>query len=74
MGTEMIDTVYGVDFSGAKRPGKTTWVAALEGVEYLALRRRCLDLESHLAADVRQRAQVHREDDSDHGSVCTSTE
>lgn len=26
----MIDTVYGVDFSGAKRPGKTTWVAKLE--------------------------------------------
>ena len=26
----MIDTVYGVDFSGAKRAGETTWVAKLE--------------------------------------------
>ena len=28
----------------------------------------------HLAADARERAQVRREHDADHGSVCTSTE
>ena len=33
-----------------------------------------LDLELHLAVDVRQRAQMRREHDSDHGSVWTSTD
>src|SRR4051794_30611877 len=36
----MIETVYGVDFSGATLPGKTTWIATLEptAVERPALR------------------------------------
>src|SRR4051812_13279990 len=33
-----------------------------------------LDLNLYLAAGLRQRAQVCREHDSDHGRVCTSTE
>ena len=49
-------------------------IAGLERVEDRALRDRALDLDAHLAADVRQRPQMRREHDSNHGSVCTSTE
>ena len=49
-------------------------IAGLERVEDRALRDRALDVELHLAADVRQRPQMRRQHDSDHGSVCTSTE
>src|SRR5207244_8385935 len=57
----------------ANRPAQHR-IAGLERVEHRALRGRTLDLERHLAADARQRPQMCREHDSDHGSVCTSTE
>src|SRR5437899_4322220 len=47
-------------------------VAGLECVEDRALRGLTLDVELHLAADARQRPQMCREYDSDHGSVLTS--
>jgi len=49
-------------------------IAGLERVEDRALCDPALDFELHLATDVRQRPQVWREYDTDHGSVCTSTE
>src|ERR1035438_5578391 len=49
-------------------------VAGFERVEDRALRDSTLDLKFDLAADVRQRPQMLRQYDADHGSVCTSTE
>src|SRR5260370_28602663 len=49
-------------------------IAGLERVEYRALRDRTLDLDLHLGAGVRQRSQMCRKYDADHGSVWTSTE
>ena len=57
----------------ADRPAQHR-IAGLERVEDRALRDRALDLELHLAVDARQRPQMRREHDSDHGSVWTSTE
>jgi hypothetical protein len=57
----------------ADRPAQHR-IARLKSVEDRALRHLALDLELHLAADVRQRSQMCREHDSDHGSVWTSTE
>src|SRR2546425_11777634 len=57
----------------ADRPAQHR-VAGLERVEHRALRGLTLDLELHLAADARQRSQMCREYDSDHGSGWTSTE
>src|SRR3954452_1789809 len=57
----------------ADRPAQHR-VAGLERVEDRALRGRNRDGEPHLAVDVRQRPQVRREDDSDHGRVWTSTD
>src|SRR6516165_9300306 len=49
-------------------------VAGLERVEDRALRNLAVDVELHLAIDARQRSQMHREHDSDHDSVWTSTD
>ena len=49
-------------------------VASLERVQNGALGDLAVDLDAHLGADVRQRAQMRREYNSNHGSVCTSTE
>src|SRR5439155_1295763 len=49
-------------------------IAGLEGVEERALRGSALDVELHLAVDARERPQMCREHDSDHGSVWTSTD
>ncbi len=49
-------------------------IACLEGVEDRALRDLPLDLERHLALDVRELAQMWRQHDADHGNVCTSTD
>ena len=57
----------------ADRPAQHR-IAGLERVEDRALRDRALDLELHLAVDVRQRPQMRRKHHSDHGSVWTSTE
>ena len=57
----------------ADRPAQHR-IAGLERIEHRALRDRALDLERHLAADMRQRSQMLREYDANHGSVCTSTE
>src|SRR2546426_1701400 len=57
----------------ADRPAQHR-IAGLERVEDRALRGLTLDVERHLAVDVRQRPQMCRKHDSDHGSVWTSTE
>ena len=57
----------------ADRPAQHR-IAGLERVEDRALRDRTLDVELHLAVDARQRPQMRRKHDSDHGSVWTSTE
>src|SRR5436309_586395 len=57
----------------ADRPAQHR-IGGLERVEDRALRDRTVDLERHLAADVRQLPQVRREDDPDHGSVWASTD
>ena len=49
-------------------------IAGLECIEHRAQRDRRFDFERHLAADVRQRSQMLREYDANHGSVCTSTD
>src|SRR5262245_34683329 len=49
-------------------------VARLERVEDRTLRDATIDVERHLAVDARQLAQMRRENDPDHGSVCTSTD
>src|SRR5207302_7300808 len=49
-------------------------VGGLERVEDRALRDLPLDVELHLAVDVRERPEMRREHDPDHGSVWTSTE
>src|SRR5262245_13195003 len=49
-------------------------VAGLERVEDRTLRNLTLALQLHLAVDARQRPQMCREHDSDHGSVWTSTD
>ena len=49
-------------------------IAGLKCVEDQALRGLTLKVEFHLAVDLRQRPQMCREHDSDHGSVWTSTE
>src|SRR5207253_355605 len=49
-------------------------IPGLQGVEDGALRDRTFDRELHLAVDARQRPQMDRKRDADHGSVWTSTE
>ncbi len=49
-------------------------ITGLERVEDRAQRGPTLDFELHLSADVRERPQMWWEYDSDHGSVCTSTD
>src|SRR5881409_2987783 len=58
----------------ADRPAQHR-IPGLERVEDRALRGPTLDVELHLAVDVRERPQVGREHDADdHGSVWTSTD
>src|SRR5262249_2731030 len=57
----------------ADRPAQHR-IAGLERVEDRALCGLTLDVELYLAVDVRQRPQMCREDDADHGSVSTSTD
>ena len=57
----------------ANRPAKHR-IACLECVEDRAHRDRARDVDRNLASDVRQRPQMRRKDDLNHGSVCTSTE
>src|SRR6059036_509647 len=57
----------------ADRPAQHR-IAGLERVEDRALRDPTLDVELHLAVDVRQLPQMCREHHADHGSVWTSTE
>src|SRR5213080_404519 len=57
----------------ADRPAQHR-IAGLERVEDRALRDPTLDIELHLAVDVRQLPQMCREHHADHGSVWTSTE
>ena len=49
-------------------------IANFERVEHHALSHRALHLQFNLAIDVRERPEMCWQDDSDHGSVCTSTE
>ncbi len=55
----------------ADRPAQHR-IAGLQCVEDRALRGLTLDVELHLAVDLRQRSQMYREYDSDHGSGWTS--
>src|SRR6266581_200189 len=57
----------------ADRPAQHR-IAGLERVQHRALRGRAFDVEEHLGVDMRQRPQLEREHDSDHGIVWTSTE
>src|SRR5688572_8905715 len=57
----------------ADRPAQHGMVA-LERVEDRALRGRSVDVELQLPVDARERPQVRRQHDPDHGSVWTSTE
>src|SRR5579885_1844638 len=49
-------------------------IAGLERVENRTLRDLAFYIQPYLAAHARQRSQMRREDDADHGSVWTSTE
>src|SRR4030095_3389106 len=49
-------------------------ILRFERVEDRALRDRSLDLERDLIVHARERAEMHRQYDTDHGNVCTSTE
>src|ERR1700680_4651429 len=49
-------------------------IAGLKRIEHRSLRDRAVNLELHLTIDLRQRPKVPRQLDSDHGSVCTSTD
>src|SRR5574341_931276 len=57
----------------ANRPAQHR-IPGLQRVQDRAQRRRTLNLELNLSADARQRPQMMREHDSDHGSVWTSTD
>src|SRR5215467_780812 len=49
-------------------------IGCLQRIKDGALRNGTLDIELYLAADLRQGPQMSREQDTDHGSVWTSTE
>src|SRR6266576_6252017 len=58
----------------ADRPAQHR-IARLERVEHrCACEWMAADIERDLAADLRQRLQVRRQHDADHGSVCASTD
>jgi len=57
----------------ANRPAQHG-IASLERIKHRSLRDRAIDLKLNFTAGVRQRSQMLREYDTDHGSVCTSTE
>src|ERR1700731_2940094 len=49
-------------------------IRSLERVQHRALRDRALDVDADFHANVRQRPQMRRQYNTNHGSVCTSTE
>ena len=49
-------------------------ISGLERIQDRALGRRTFDLKLHFAFDARQNPQMRRQYDSNHDSVCTSTE
>src|SRR5690606_33826844 len=49
-------------------------IPALERVEHAAEGRRPVELDGDLGPDARERPQVLRQHDPDHGSACTSTD
>ena len=49
-------------------------IASFELVEYGPLSHSRINVECYVAIDARQRAQMRRQNNSNHGSVCTSTE
>src|SRR5438552_2643735 len=50
------------------------WILGFDCVENGFLRNRSFEVELHFVADARQRSQVMRQYDPDHGSVCASTD
>src|SRR5215510_4258747 len=50
------------------------WITGLEGVEHRTLGDRSCHFKLHLGADASQRLQMIGKHDTNHGSVCTSTE
>src|SRR6266513_2808895 len=84
LGQRRIGRLKGIIFLASEEPQKGT---ALVGdmiadraaqhricIEHRPLRDRTFDVDLHFGADARQRAQVSRKHDADHGSVWTSTE
>jgi hypothetical protein len=49
-------------------------ISSFELVEYRPPSHSGVDVEFYLAIDARQDAQMRRQNDANHGSVCTSTE
>ena len=49
-------------------------ISGLQRVQNRALCDRTFDREHHVAVDFRKRSQMERKDDSNHGSVCASTD
>ena len=49
-------------------------VAGLQRLENAVSRYRVIDIQRHFAIATREGLQVMRQDDTDHGSVCTSTD
>jgi hypothetical protein len=57
----------------ANRPAQHR-ITSLKRIKHRSLRDRAIDLKLDFVAGVRQRSQMLREYDPDHGSVCTSTD
>src|SRR5438309_10948420 len=49
-------------------------ILSLKSIQDCALCDRPVNVEQDLSVHLRERAQVRRDDDADHASVCTSTE
>ena len=49
-------------------------VSSFELVEYGPLSHGSVDVEFYVAIEARQRAQMRRQNNANHGNVCTSTE
>ncbi len=58
----------------ANRSAQCIGYFAFQRVENGARRDRAIQIELHFIADARQRAQMMRQNDANHWSVCTSTE
>src|SRR5437773_12138366 len=88
LGQRRIGRLKGIIFLASEEPQKGTalvgdmiadraaqhGILRLEGIEHRPLRDRTFDGDLHFGAVARQRAQVSRKHDADHGSVWTRSE